>query len=126
MATRLFLGTKCGPCQIGAPTLNQAINVNISIFTAQRYHRPKFSFIADACRESWNAALGTSGQVILPKAKQPSTDSQVDQFFATALGDVSQQYQPAQVLASYGVFSKQVLIGLKGVAAWEKRAVSAW
>jgi hypothetical protein len=96
---------------------NEAINASTTMRIAKCYKTPQISFIADACRITWNDAQGTTGQVILPKANPSSSDSQVDQFLATAFGDVSQQFEPAQVLASYGVFSKEVLNALEGAAA---------
>lgn len=55
--------------------------------------------------------------VILPRATSPSNNSRVDEFFAARFGDVSQQYQPAELRASYGVFSREVLNALNGAAA---------
>jgi uncharacterized caspase-like protein len=101
---------------------NEAINASTSVQTAQRFDKPQISFIADACRVTWNEAQGTTGQVILPKANPPSDNSQVDQFFAAPFGSVSQQFQPAQVLASYGVFSKEVLNALEGAATIPRAA----
>ncbi len=100
---------------------NEAINASTSVQAAQRFERPRISFIADACRVTWNAAQCTAGLVILPKAKPPSSNSQVDEFYASAFGDVSQQYEPAQTRASYGVFSREILNALKGAAAIDRQ-----
>jgi hypothetical protein len=99
---------------------NEAINASTTLLIAKGFERPQISFMVDACRQTWNEAQGTTGIVILPKAKSPSGNSQVDEFYATAFGAISQQYQPAQRLASYGVFSKELLKGLKGAAAVER------
>jgi hypothetical protein len=96
---------------------NEAINASGSIFTAQRFQRPRISFIADACRTTSRIAAGTYGQVILPKPIPASSDSQVDLFYSTAFGDVSQEYQPDAHVPSYGVFSREFLNAVRGAAA---------
>jgi hypothetical protein len=101
---------------------NEAINASASRFMAKGFAKPRISFIADACRETFQEAVGTTGMVILPKPKFRAGNSQVDEFYATPLGAFAQQYQPAQRRASYGVFSKEVLKALKGAAeATERR-----
>jgi hypothetical protein len=96
---------------------NQGINVSTSVLLARGRERPRIAFIADACRDTSNDLLGTTGMVILPKPDIRFGNSHVDEFYATPFGDVSQQYQPAKRLKSYGVFSKELLKGLKGAAA---------
>jgi uncharacterized caspase-like protein len=96
---------------------NEAINASASRFMAKGFEKPQISFIADACRQTFQEAVGTTGIVILPKPKVRAGNSQVDEFYATPLGAFAQQYQPAERRASYGVFSKEVLKALKGAAA---------
>jgi Caspase domain len=95
---------------------NEAINASTTCFMAKGLEKPQISFIADACRQTFQEALGTTGMVILPKPKVRAGNSQVDEFYATPLGAVAQQYQPAQRRASYGVFSKEVVKALNGAA----------
>lgn len=96
---------------------NEAINASTSILLAKGTERPRIAFIADACRDTSNEFLGTTGMVVLPKPPQRSGRAQVDEFYATAFGDPSQQYQPSKWRKSYGVFSKELLKGLQGGAA---------
>ena len=99
---------------------NEAINASASRFIAKGFAKPQISLIADACRQTSQEALGTTGTVIFPKPKVRAGNSQVDEFYATPLGAIAQQYQPAQRLASYGVFSKEVLKALNGAAATKR------
>jgi hypothetical protein len=95
---------------------NEAINASASRFVAKGFEKPQISLIADACRQTFQEAVGTTGLVILPKPKVRAGNSQVDEFYATPLGAFAQQYQPSQRRASYGVFSKEVVKALKGAA----------
>jgi Caspase domain len=101
---------------------NEAINASGSLLVAKGFARPRIAFMADACRTTADEFLGTTGLVILPKPLQRSGNSQVDEFYATAFGDVSQQYKPAQRLKSYGIFSRELLTALKGAAATDRDA----
>jgi hypothetical protein len=96
---------------------NEAINAITTVQTAQGFERPRISFIADACRVTWNEARGTTGMVILPKAQPLSSNPHVDEFYSSPFGDISQQYDPEQMHASYGIFSREILNALKGAAA---------
>lgn len=99
---------------------NEAINASSTIQIARRFENPRISFIADACRTTFNDPQGATGLVILPKSKAPSSNSHVDEFYATAFGDVSQQYASPDALKSYGIFSKELLNALKGAAAEDR------
>lgn len=99
---------------------NEAINASISVQYAQATAKPRISFIADACRTTKSTPTNTLGLVILPKPSPASGEAQVDQFYATRFGNVAQEFQPAELLASYGIFGGEVLKALEGSAAIDR------
>ncbi len=103
---------------------DEAVNVSLSLANAKRTALAQIAVFSDACRSTVTDAALVGGSSIFPKpGGSPAKLPQWDHFFASRLGEVSQEVPGADPTQAYGIFTRCVMQALNGNAdkAIEKR-----
>lgn len=95
---------------------NEAINVSLSLSNAKRSGIAQVSVFADACRNVVSDVQSIGGQSIFPKKVISNKQPQWDQFFASRLGEISQEVPAKKHIKAFGIFSNCLMSALDGKA----------
>ena len=96
---------------------DEAVNVSLSLANAKRTALEQISVFSDACRSTVKDAALVGGSSIFPKpSSSPAKLPQWDHFFASRLGEVSQEVPGTDPTQAYGIFTRCVMQALNGNA----------
>ncbi|TCU32894.1 hypothetical protein [Rhizobium azibense] len=91
---------------------NEAVDLRLTFNHARRHPVGQIAILADACRSVLPEAAFIGGGTIFPFAtREPENQPQWDQFLATRLGHIAQEYRPANQ-EHFGMFTKLLMAAL--------------